>query len=274
MSQETLSENIISRRNLSKIENNETSPTLEQLKQIFFKLNIDSNDINVFVLNFNSSQYDELHTEFTDLINSVNIKNSDLLILNQKIKEDLSSDRKIISLYLEFKIRFKNNKLILPLTTKKIRSIYDYLVASPIYTILALLVKLAPMPMIEHLHNKMFPVEFRDFRNQAITDVILCFYFNIISKLIQLQWHSSAKEYLALAKIELTPTNYYYTLKINYLEKLQLYSDTRKLEYKNQCLELIEIPKKFDDIKLFELLKKLLSIVDTQNENSNKSFFK
>ncbi|MDT2012882.1 helix-turn-helix domain-containing protein [Carnobacterium divergens] len=187
MSQETLSENIISRRNLSKIENNETSPTLEQLKQIFFKLNIDSNDINVFVLNFNSSQYDELHTEFTDLINSVNIKNSDLLILNQKIKEDLSSDRKIISLYLEFKIRFKNNKLILPLTTKKIRSIYDYLVASPIYTILALLVKLAPMPMIEHLHNKMFPVEFRDFRNQAITDVILCFYFNISSELIQLQ---------------------------------------------------------------------------------------
>ncbi|TFI60524.1 hypothetical protein CKN63_13235 [Carnobacterium divergens] len=279
MSQETLSKNIISRRNLSKIENNETSPTIEQLKQIFFKLNIDSNDINDFVLNFNSSQYNELHTEFTDLINSVNIKNSDLLLLNQKIKEDLSSDRKIISLYLEFKIRFKNNKLILPLTTKEIRNIYDYLVASPVYTIndytiLALLVKLAPIPMIEHLHSKMFPVQFRELRNQGITDVILCFYFNITSELIQLQWHSSAKEYLALAKIELTPTNYYYTLKINYLEKLQLYSETRKLEYKNQCLELIEIPKKFDDIKLFELLKKLLSIVDTQNENSNKSFFK
>lgn len=114
------------------------------------------------------------------------------IISSQKIKEDLSSDRKIISLYLEFKIRFKNNKLILPLTTKEIRSIYDYLVASPIYTIndytiLALLVKIAPIPMIEHLHSKMFPVEFRELRNQAITDVILCFYFNITSELIQLQ---------------------------------------------------------------------------------------
>lgn len=279
ISKTDLAKNIFSRNTLTQIENNLASPSIEIMEMLIYKLGFEPSELTNLLNTSNPSYINDLKKEYYNTINSITLPKFQLINLDQKLALAQTKHPAIMNLYLQFKLKYKdsNSESVPDLTADEIKFIYESLVSKKIhstadYQILGNLIRLVPISMIENLFTKMFPVVHPEIRNKQFNQVILNVYLNLISEFIYLGWHDTAREYISLAKKEITIDNYKTTATLKFLEQIQLYSELRNNKNYDNAKSFVAIIEQLDDIEHYEKLKEFLLFVKNKDPQKFKSF--
>ncbi|WP_338133720.1 helix-turn-helix transcriptional regulator [Carnobacterium divergens] len=171
MTKDELAENIVTRKTLAKIENNQISPSLEILTQIFNRLGFEFSELNHMLKNNFENTYLNLKKEFIGLLESSDtVSKAEWINFEKRLALEKTANQWVLNLYLVFKSRLENSDFIAPLTDIEINDIKDQLLSKSIhsltdYKILGNLTTLIPFEIIERLYSHLFPVKLPEIRN-------------------------------------------------------------------------------------------------------------
>ncbi|MFS7424512.1 helix-turn-helix domain-containing protein [Carnobacterium maltaromaticum] len=261
MTQDDLADNIVTRKTLAKIENNQISPTLEILTQLFNRLGFELSELNHMLKNNFEHTYHNLKNEFIRLLQtSETVCKNEWINFEKKLSNEKKSNQWVLNLYLVFKSRFEDSDFIAPLTDLEISDIQDQLLSKSIhsltdYKILGNLTTLIPFEIIEMLYSHLFPVKLPEIRNDEFNQVVIQAYNNILTQTIKYEWHIKTKYYLnEVRKEPLANSDYLCKLQIFYLEQLSLFSETGNPIYNSKAFYYANIAKDLGDNLHYESL--------------------
>lgn len=261
MTQDDLANNIITRKTLAKIENNQISPTLEILTQLFNRLGFELSELNHMLKNNFEQTYHNLKNEFIRLLQtSETVSKNEWINFEKKLSNEKKSNQWVLNLYLVFKSRLEDSDFIAPLTDSEINDIHAQLLSKSIhsltdYKILGNLTTLIPFEIIERLYFHLFPVKLPEIRNDEFNQVVIQAYNNILTQTIKYDWHIKTKYYLSeVIKEPLANSDYLCKLQIFYLEQLSLFSETGNPIYNSKAFYYANITKELGDNLHYESL--------------------
>ena len=261
MTKDELAENIVTRKTLAKIENNQISPSLEILTQIFNRLGFEFSELNHMLKNNFENTYLNLKKEFIGLLESSDtVSKAEWINFEKRLALEKTANQWVLNLYLVFKSRLENSDFIAPLTDIEINDIKDQLLSKSIhsltdYKILGNLTTLIPFEIIERLYSHLFPVKLPEIRNDEFNQVVIQAYNNILTQTIKYDWHIKTKYYLSeVIKEPLANSDYLCKLQIFYLEQLSLFSETGNPIYNSKAFYYANIAKDLGDNLHYESL--------------------
>ncbi|KRN70598.1 hypothetical protein IV70_GL002995 [Carnobacterium maltaromaticum DSM 20342] len=261
MTKDELAENIVTRKTLAKIENNQISPSLEILTQIFNRLGFEFSELNHMLKNNFENTYLNLKKEFIGLLESSDtVSKAEWINFEKRLALEKTANQWVLNLYLVFKSRLENSDFIAPLTDIEINDIKDQLLSKSIhsltdYKILGNLTTLIPFEIIERLYSHLFPVKLPEIRNDEFNQVVIQAYNNILTQTIKYDWHIKTKYYLSeVIKEPLANSDYLCKLQILYLEQLSLFSETGNPIYNSKAFYYANIAKDLGDNLHYESL--------------------
>ena len=261
MTKDELAENIVTRKTLAKIENNQISPSLEILTQIFNRLGFEFSELNHMLKNNFENTYLNLKKEFIGLLESSDtVSKAEWINFEKRLALEKTANQWVLNLYLVFKSRLENSDFIAPLTDIEINDIKDQLLSKSIhsltdYKILGNLTTLIPFEIIERLYSHLFPVKLPEIRNDEFNQVVIQAYNNILTQTIKYDWHIKTKYYLnEVRKEPLANSDYLCKLQIFYLEQLSLFSETGNPIYNSKAFYYANIAKDLGDNLHYESL--------------------